>query len=254
MTERETTLGKLNYYILFILNIIFKNQLRCKVLKASLVDQLYDIIKERIVSLQLKLGEKIDVQKLVEEFGVSQTPVRDALNRLSQDGLINTRARVGYYVTDLSAEDIMEIYDLRKVLEGYALESAMKDINFNELRQLKQKMEEIQKGIDEKTRKVKFNETDRELHSLIIKNSNNKRLQNLFFQNYDLVRISISIGVEWKKSLKEHIALVDALQEKDLTRAKEILKEHINNARDNMVKALENEYNRETKEGALSTR
>lgn len=207
---------------------------------SSLVDQIYDIVKERIVSLQLKLGEKIDVQKLAEEFGVSQTPIRDALNRLSQNGLINTRARVGYYVTDPSVEDIMEIYDLREMFESYALESAIENIKFDELRQLKRKMEEIQKETDEKTGKTKFNETDRELHLLIIKNSNNKRLQSLFSQIYDFVRISISMGVEWKKSLKEHIALVDALQEKDLTGAKEILKEHINNSRDNAIKALEN--------------
>lgn len=223
-------------------------------LESSLVNQLYDIIKERIVSLQLKLGEKIDVQKLAEEFRVSQTPVRDTLNRLSQNGLVNTRARVGYYVVDFSVEDITEIYDLRKMFEGYALESAMENINFNELRKLKQKMEEIQKEPDEKIEKAKFEETDRELHLWIIKNSNNKRLRNLFSQIYDFVRISISMGVEWKNSLKEHIALVDALQEKDFGRAKEILKEHINNSRNNAIKVLESKYNRETKERALSTR
>ena len=207
-------------------------------LTSSLVDQLYDIMKEKIVSLQLKLGEKIDVQELAEQFGVSQTPVRNALNRLSQNGLVNTRARVGYYVVNLSAEDITEIYDLRRMFEGYALEATIENIEFDELRRLKQKMERIQGKIDKKT--TEFEETDRELHLLIIKNSNNKRLQSLFSQIYDFVRISISMGLEWKESLKEHIALVEALQEKDLARAKEILKKHIDNSRDNAIKALQN--------------
>lgn len=113
-------------------------------------------------------------------------------------------------------------------------------------------MKEIQKEPDEKIRKAKFDETDRELHLLIIKNSNNKRLHNLFSQTYDFVRISISMGVKWEKSLKEHIALVDALLEKDLPRAKEILKEHINNSKDNAIKALESKYNKEAKEITLS--
>ena len=207
-------------------------------LTSSLVDQLYDIMKEKIVSLQLKLGEKIDVQELAEQFGVSQTPVRNALNRLSQNGLVNTRARVGYYVVNLSAEDITEIYDLRRMFEDYALEATIENIKFDELRRLKQKMQRIQGKIDEKT--TEFEETDRELHLLIIKNSNNKRLQSLFSQIYDFVRISISMGLEWKESLKEHIALVEALQEKDLARAKEILKKHIDNSRDNAIKALQN--------------
>lgn len=208
-------------------------------LTSSLVDQLYVIIKERIVGLQLKLGEKIDVQKLAREFGVSQTPIRDALNKLSQNGLVNIRARVGYYVIDLCVEDISEIYDLRKIFENYALESAMENINFDKLGQLKQKMEKIQKEPNEKIGKAKFDETDRQLHLLIIMNCNNKRLQNLFSEIYDFVRISLSMGVEWKKSLKEHIALADALQEKDLVRAKEILKEHINDSKNNAIKLLE---------------
>ena len=207
-------------------------------LTSSLVDQLYDITKEKIVSLQLKLGEKIDVQALAEQFGVSQTPVRDALNRLSQNGLVKTRARVGYYVVNLSAEDITEIYDLRKMFEGYALESTIENIEFDKLRQLKQKMERIQGKAAEKTKE--FEETDRELHLSIIKNSNNKRLQSLFSEIYNFVRISISMGVEWKKSLKEHMSLVEALQEKDLARAKEILKQHIDNSRDNAINALQN--------------
>ncbi len=162
-------------------------------LKSDLAEQIYDIVKERIVSLQLKLGEKIDVQKLAEEFEVSQTPVRDALNKLSQHGLSITKARVGYYVIDLSTEDIEDIYDLRKMFEGYALESATKNFKSDELLLLKRKMEEIQEESSEKRKRAKFDTTDKALHSLIIKNSNNKRLRDLFFQIYDFVRISISL-------------------------------------------------------------
>lgn len=219
-------------------------------LESSLVNQIYDIVKERIVSLQLKQGEKIDVQKLAKEFGVSQTPIRDALNRLSQNSLVNTRARVGYYVVDLSAKDITEIYDLRKMFECYALQSAIENIKFNELRQLRRKMEKIQRETDERT--TEFNETDKEIHSLIIKNSNNKRLQSLFSQIYDFARISISMGIKRGRSLKEHIALIGALQEKDLARADGILKEHINNSRDDAIKVLENKYSKKDKRISLS--
>jgi len=211
-------------------------------LKSNLADQIYDILRERIISLQFKLGEKIDIQKLAEEFGTSPTPIRDALNRLAENGLVNIKPRVGYYVIDLSAEDIAEIYDLRKMFECYALEPAMENVNFNELRQLKKEMEKIQKEADEEKRDAKFHETDRKLHLLIIKSFPNKRLQSLFSQVYDLVRLSISMGVEWEKSLKEHIALIDALEKKEFSRAKKILKDHIDSSRDDAIKAFERRF------------
>ena len=215
-------------------------------LNPSLVDQIQDILKERIVSLQLKLGEKINVQELTEEFGVSQTPVRDALNMLSQNGLVKIKSRVGYYVVDLSAQDLGEIYDLRKMFETYALKSALNNIDFDKLGQLKRKMEEIGKETNGRGKRARLHEADKKLHLLIINSSTNKRLRNLFSQIYDFVRISISMGVEWEKSLEQHLVLIDALRKKDLPRAEKILTEHIDYSKDNAIKVLETEYNKET--------
>jgi len=208
-------------------------------LKPNLVSQIYDIIKERIVTLQLKLGEKIDIQKLAEEFGTSPTPIREALNKLAESGLVNIKPRVGYYVTNLSIEEIVEIYDLRKMFESNALESAIRNIKPEQLDSLKQRMKEFLAEPDAKKEKTKYDEMDKELHLLIIKNSNNKKLQVLFLQIYDLVRISLSMGNKsWEKAFEQHMSLIDALQEKNLQKATKILNQHIDDVKADAIRSF----------------
>ncbi len=199
-------------------------------LKASLVDQLHHIFKERIMNLELELGQKIDMQKIAEEFGISQTPVRDALNRLVQESLVRLVPRVGYYVVSLSSEDLREIYDLRKMFECHVLESAINDINEDELRKIRQKSEEVQGETDRKRKKAEFDKTDLKLHSLIISSARNKRLRELFLHVYNFVRISLWLGLDLDRGLKEHIELINAILEKNVSKSIQLLGKHIDNS------------------------
>jgi len=223
-------------------------------IEANLVNQICDILREKIINLELKLGQRIDIKKLAEEFEVSQTPIREALNKLIKDGLVTINPRRGYYVVKLLAKDMEEIYDLRKMFESYALESGIKNIEVNKLRKLKQKMiEQLQGEVTKQRRKVKF-ETDKKLHLLIIQSSYNKKLKEMYSQIYNFVKISQRMNPRFKKSLEEHIALIDAILEKDLEKAKKLLMLHIDNARDRGIKALESNLykERERKEAILS--
>lgn len=199
-------------------------------LKASLVDQLHHIFKERIMNLELELGQKIDMQKITNEFGISQTPVRDAFNRLVQEGLVRLVPRVGYYVVSLSREDITEIYDLRKMFECHALKSAINGIDEDKLRRIKQRSEEVQEETDRKRKKAKFDEIDLKLHSLIISSARNKRLRDLFLQIYNFVKISLWLGLDLDRALKEHIELINAILEKNVSRSIQLLEKHIDNS------------------------
>ena len=80
--------------------------------RVSLVDQVYEKIRDRIVSLKIPFGSKLNVSKLQEEYGVSSTPVREALNRLLNDGLIELENNVGARVIDITEEDVRQIQEL----------------------------------------------------------------------------------------------------------------------------------------------
>jgi len=209
-------------------------------IKNGLVEQVYGIIKDKIINLELNLGQRIDIQKIAAELGISQTPVREALNRLVKDRLISINPRKGYYVTDISPEDMEEIYDIRRIFEVYALDSAIENIDLHKLRKLKQKMEEELRGkITRKKRKTKF-EIDKQLHLLIVNSSKNKKLKEMYYEIYDFIKIFQRMNPGFKETLEEHITLIDTIIKKDTEEAKKLLAVHIENAKGRIIKVFKN--------------
>lgn len=209
-------------------------------IKNGLVEQVYGIIKDKIINLELNLGQRIDIQKIAAELGISQTPVREALNRLAKDRLISINPRKGYYVTDISPEDMEEIYDIRRIFEVYALDSAIENIDLYKLKKLKQKMEEELRGrITRKKRKTKF-EIDKQLHLLIVNSSKNKKLKEMYYEIYDFIKIFQRMNPGFKETLEEHIALIDTIIKKDTEEAKKLLAVHIENAKGRIIKVFKN--------------
>lgn len=204
----------------------------------SFEDQIYEILKEKILSLELKLAEQVNIQELSKELKVSSTPIRDVLKRLSQERLVKIIPRVGYYVVDLQPEDLLQIYDLRKMFECYALETGIGNINTQKLLQIKKNTEKLQNIQSKDEERKKFNKTDRELHSLIIQSSPNERLHGMYLQIYNFVIISQRITHEPAQSVKEHLELINAILEKDIEKAKSRLKSHIENAANDGMEAL----------------
>lgn len=94
--------------------------------RLSLVDQVYEKLKERIVNLELPFGSKLNVSKLQEEYGVSSTPVREALNRLLNEGLIEFENNVGASVIDVTPDDIRMYQEVSFAYEMTAARYAMK--------------------------------------------------------------------------------------------------------------------------------
>ena len=207
-------------------------------LKSTLADQVYDIIKNRIIKYEYRFGERIDIQKLEDEFGISQTPILFALNKLQKIGLVENRPRIGYFVLELTEKDLEEIYDLREMFEVYALKSAIKRQDADELEQLKEEIAQISKIKNEEKRRAKFQETDKRLHLSLINKSDNKRARTLFLQIYEIITISMFLGVEWEDLLEEHITLIDALMKQDLNEARRILKIHIKKAKKHAIMHL----------------
>lgn len=86
----------------------------------SLVDTLFEAIRERILTWEYVPNDLLGEKMIADEFGVSRTPVREALALLSQEGLLEIIPRVGYRVSSFSIRDVHEIFDMRLLLEGEA--------------------------------------------------------------------------------------------------------------------------------------
>lgn len=145
----------------------------------SLGEEAANKIRQAIASGHFKAGQKLVETALARELGLSRSPVREALYLLEQEGLIVRHHRRGAFVRGLSRRETEEIYSLRSVLEGFAVERALKNMtpqDIAHLRQLVAKMYEIAKTGDA----VAFGRVDAEFHEYICKVSDHQLLQNVF--------------------------------------------------------------------------
>ena len=111
--------------------------------RLSLVDQVYEKLRDRIVTLKIPFGSKLNVSRLQEEYGVSSTPVREALNRLLNEGLIEFENNVGARVVDITEEDVRHIQEIAQAYEMQAARNALRNADCEAMAQ------EIEQYIEE---------------------------------------------------------------------------------------------------------
>lgn len=197
-----------------------------RIVKESIGEQIYSILKEEILLAKRKPGEQINLRKLAEELRASIMPVRDALKQLVDEGLVIRKPRVGFFIRNFTRQEAEEIMEMRKIYELYCLDKYFDKIDREKLKIF------LEKSLDEKniTQKTKeFDELDENIHDLLIKASGNfylinsyNNIKNQIIILRHLIRDEVSLARE------EHILLIKAILEGNKERAKEILENHIN--------------------------
>jgi len=205
-------------------------------IRKTITEQICEILREKIVNLEVKPGTRLDIKGLSKQFEVSQSPVKDALKKLSESGIVTTAVRKGYHVVELTVSDIKEIYELRRVVEGCAIKNGR--FNFRQARILRKQLESLQEDMSEEKKKKRFCETDRRLHSFVIQSSDNRRLRKIFFEIYDLVIMCFHLAQEIDKRIEEHIGLLDAILEQDREKAGKILEDHLYSSETDIITGL----------------
>lgn len=205
--------------------------------KESLADQIRKELKNRIINVEIEQGEKINVSSLEEEFGVSRAPVREALQSLVDQGLVEVKPRVGYFAIDLTPKQIKDLCELRELLEVYALKESLHNIPSSELELLKQETLELKKNHhsqDELRRK--FDNTDEKLHTAIIQNSQNEFLKSFAKRIHNLIALTRHLNERIEEAIEEHINLLRAMLDENRKKAESVLEEHLENVKKETLK------------------
>lgn len=193
--------------------------------KINLSEQAYDELVSRIVSGGFSAGETLQEEKLSAEFGISRTPVREALRRLAAEGLVELLPRRGYRVSLPDDEALDELYECRVGLELMALELAIEEIPQKEIAALKRKLENAAK----KQNASLVLSADSEMHELIADCSGNRYLASLIQQfmrkTAPFRRICNLENLE--KLTGERLMILDAIGKRDRKRSAVLLREHI---------------------------
>lgn len=212
-------------------------------LTTTLQDQAYEYVKGRIMNLDLKPGQYLTDSQVAKDLEFSRTPVREALRRLEQEGLLINKGRRGWKVYTLSLKDIHDVFDLKEAIEGMVARRAAQ-CQDEELRAaLSKALKDMQQA--EATGDVDaWYEADTRLHAVMCRMAANERatrmIENLNVQ-WHRVRIGfVAIQGRISRSNTEHEAIVTHILAGDGDEAERLIREHLNNVRGELVSALVN--------------
>ena len=210
----------------------------------SLEEKVYRTLEEEILSGKLTRGASLGEIALSERLGVSRTPVRSAIHRLAEDGLVQTITNRGAVVVGITRDDLVDIYRIRVRLEGLASATAAERISDEGLRTLRDSVELSEFYINKKdTEKLK--ELDSEFHETIYRESGNrllcKTLSELHRKIKSYRKLSLSVPGRLERSVYEHKEILEAIEARDAERADTLTSLHIERALENMLRKFENE-------------
>lgn len=198
----------------------------------SLVDSFYALLWKRIVNLEFPPGARLSDEAIAKELGVSRTPVREALNRLSQVGLVQVNPRRGFFVPTISREDVVELYDLRMAIEVFATARAALLVTDEELAAHR----EHQRRADERagtdpTAIEDFYRADLLLHEMLHRYGGNRRTARILADALgQLALLSLrtaQLPQRRTAAIEEHGAILDALAQRDAGAAAKQMEGHL---------------------------
>ncbi|MDA0240232.1 MAG: GntR family transcriptional regulator [Proteobacteria bacterium] len=212
-------------------------------MKSGLIrENIYRQIRADILACDLMPGSHIHENVLAERYEVSKSPVRDALLKLEEQGLVDVIPRKGYRVRPVSANDAKELYEMRLLLERACVRGAIESASDETLKAL-----DRFRGDDDSKTLADWVGYNREFHGAIAAAAGNARLAKAtedVLDQFDRLTFmgvaSFMIGGYSETFDDEHCAIIDAIQARDKGRASSLAAAHIKSARRRVLAALEN--------------
>ena len=194
----------------------------------SKADEAYNIIKEKIVNLQLQPSADISEEKLIQELNISRTPIREALQKLAKDGFVIVYPRKGTIVADITLDLINSIYEIRILNEPHMSRIACMKIHDEWIQMMKAGFLSFgEQDVDI----AGYIRLDYELHTELTRHTNNIFLKNLFKVVNDhnhRIRIQTSRRNDvYGRSIQEHLEIIKALEGRNEAAVEEAVRTHI---------------------------
>lgn len=206
-----------------------------------LEEQVYRALEEEILSGALKPGDMLAEIPVAKRLGVSRTPVRSALGRLADDGLVEITPRKGASVVGINRDDLISTYKIRIRLEGLATAMAAERMTEEELDRL-QALVDLADYYAEKGDAEKLKDMDTEFHELIYRSSGSRMLAKILGELHRNVRAyrkqSLKTPGRSESSRAEHRLILEALRRGDAMQAEALTVRHVEKAMDNIVEGF----------------
>lgn len=196
----------------------------------ALYEEVAELLRQRIFRRELEPGSWIDETRLAEEYGISRTPLREALKVLATEGLVTMKMRRGAYVTEVSEQDMTEVYHLLALLESDAVGVVAQSASEAQLRELQALHQELAGAVADRDRFFAVNER---FHTRVLEIAGNKWRNQMVVDLRKVMKLnrqqSLLKSGRIEESLQEHAQVMDALLARDAPAASQRMQAHFRN-------------------------
>ncbi|MDQ6669254.1 MAG: GntR family transcriptional regulator [Chloroflexota bacterium] len=216
----------------------------------------YQLLRERVVGGEFAAGERLRLDVLARQFGISRTPIREALNQLAEEGLIEIRPRRGTFVAKVDERTVAELYQLRFMIDRFSADMLARTISGRQVRQLARLLRRMAEQVqgERYLNYAAYLEADRAFHLAIVELVGNRRLSALYEEiilPLWLVRAQQEAGFaqdrEAATSLESHRRILHALESGDPQVVVAAVVAHLDFGRNQLNAWLQAEHKKEAK-------
>jgi len=196
----------------------------------ALYEEVAELLRQRIFRRELEPGSWIDEVRLAQEYGISRTPLREALKVLAAEGLVTMKVRRGAYVTEVSEQDLAEVYHLLSLLESDAAAVVAQRATEAELKELQKLHKELEAAVKDRE---KFFAVNERFHMRLLELAANRWRNQMVADLRKVMKLhrhnSLLKSGRIQESLAEHRAVMEALAARDAEDARRRMQEHFRN-------------------------
>jgi DNA-binding GntR family transcriptional regulator len=209
---------------------------------ASLVDVAYENLLARITTFQVKAGAPLSEVKISKELNISRTPIREALQRLEKEGLVQRTESSRFTVAQISIKEVNDACDLLEILDTYIFTKASQTLSEEDAAELRRSVTQMSDASDANDRTA-WTEADRTFHQILNRVAGNELVADTVRETRRRVQrfwIRSTVGQfdRLHTCTVEHVKLVDAIISKDVPAIGPAVTEHISHLRENVVSLL----------------
>lgn len=205
-------------------------------------EYVFEHLKEAILNGDLPPGTRIMEVELSEQLGVSRTPVREAIRRLAKENFVEMYPRRGTYVAKLTKNDILQVLEIRKELEGFAASLSALRMTIDEIEALRIEMECFNRAMrnNDKTEMIKY---DNSFHFAILNGTRNNKLIDIIFDLHDQFQrfrlLYFSEIENFAEVQTSHQKIFDAINQNDPVRARREAEFHVETIRELVIEWID---------------
>jgi len=196
----------------------------------ALYEEVAELLRQRIFNRELLPGSWIDELKIAEEYGISRTPLREALKVLATEGLVTMKVRRGAYVTEVNEKDLTDVYHLLSLLEADAAGAVATQATDAQLKELQTLHDNLEKTVKNRERFFEINET---FHMRLLEIANNRWRDQMVGDLRKVMKLnrhnSLLKSGRIAESLSEHSAIMQAIAARDANQAAQCMRDHFAN-------------------------